>query len=114
MSHVLKFSVIFVLLSVIAANSTFNLKSLLKNVPEKERINFLKHYVSLGYKLDNNNQEYSPSLKLPDDAAVALYRYVKKHNQIFDEDVLKLARIIICFPDGSCIDTGDVGVHPKF
>lgn len=35
-----------------------------------------------------------------------------KYHKIEDEEILRLLREVICFDDGTCVDIGDVGIHP--
>ncbi|KAF5276763.1 hypothetical protein FQR65_LT16213 [Abscondita terminalis] len=109
----LKIAIGFLVVSVVTAKVTFSFESALEGVPEKDRPNFLRYHLNLGYSLENKDRMYSPSPKLSDDESIDLYRYAKEHLLITNADDLKKARAWICFPDGSCIDTGDVGVHPK-
>lgn len=41
-----------------------------------------------------------------------IYDYMIENHKIVDKDVLDLVREIVCFEDGTCVDLGDVGVHP--
>lgn len=44
--------------------------------------------------------------------SVDLYNYAVSKGLVTDEKILKLMRELICFEDGTCVDVGDIGVHP--
>lgn len=44
--------------------------------------------------------------------SVQLYNYMMQHHEVTDEQIKNLLREIICFDDGTCVDIGDVGIHP--
>ncbi|XP_065162510.1 uncharacterized protein [Atheta coriaria] len=82
----------------------------LKRVPADEQVNFLKYHLSLGYDLHANANNWPDNIT--SDFAVALFKYAMSSHQITDPLELRAARNIVCFPDGTCIDLGDIGVHP--
>lgn len=44
--------------------------------------------------------------------SLEIFNYVVENYKVTDEAALDLHRDIICFDDGTCVDIGDVGVHP--
>lgn len=44
--------------------------------------------------------------------SLQIYNYMIQNHKVENEELLDLLREIVCFDDGTCVDIGDVGIHP--
>ncbi|XP_017770313.1 PREDICTED: uncharacterized protein LOC108558037 [Nicrophorus vespilloides] len=101
----------FALLVAVSAAPTYDFDGIVENIPEEDRLHFLRFHIKRGYELSQQKQARFTD-ELGDDFSVALYNFAKSNHAITDQATLTRLYEVICFDDGDCIDIGDPGIHP--
>ncbi|XP_017770312.1 PREDICTED: uncharacterized protein LOC108558036 [Nicrophorus vespilloides] len=112
----MKILVVMLVVTVAAATAAWtdaDVKRIVNNVPEQERVTFVRYHIRRGYELTHRFSFFSAVAGyLPDNFSVALYKYSRANHEITDPEALRKLRSIICFDDGDCVNISDIGIHP--
>ncbi|KAJ8925012.1 hypothetical protein NQ315_001178 [Exocentrus adspersus] len=81
--------------------------SILEQVPETERKQFVIHQLYKGYILNHPNDVAIP---VADNTTLRLYNLFLTHFILSPIDLQTFDQL--CFPSGECVDTDDPGAYP--